>query len=90
MNLSWRTNAFSRQAVVLLTMSQCFLVSPRHRSQLSHLSRLPSFQRATKVLTEASLAGRIDKLRGLKENVIMGRLVPAGTGLVATASSHPW
>ena len=40
-----------------------------------------SFQETTKVLTEASLAGRIDKLRGLKENVIMGRLVPAGTGL---------
>jgi DNA-directed RNA polymerase subunit beta' len=33
------------------------------------------------VLTEASLAGKIDYLRGLKENVIMGRLIPAGTGL---------
>ncbi len=41
-----------------------------------------SFQETTKVLTEASIAGRVDYLRGLKENVIMGRLVPAGTGLV--------
>ena len=40
-----------------------------------------SFQETTKVLTEASISGRIDYLRGLKENVIMGRLIPAGTGL---------
>jgi DNA-directed RNA polymerase subunit beta' len=40
-----------------------------------------SFQETTKVLTEASLAGRIDYLKGLKENVILGRLIPAGTGL---------
>jgi DNA-directed RNA polymerase subunit beta' len=40
-----------------------------------------SFQETTRVLTEASLAGKIDYLRGLKENVIMGRLIPAGTGL---------
>ena len=38
-----------------------------------------SFQETTKVLTEASLAGRIDRLRGLKENVILGHLIPAGT-----------
>jgi DNA-directed RNA polymerase subunit beta' len=42
-----------------------------------------SFQETTKVLTEACIAGRIDHLRGLKENVIMGRLIPAGTGLPA-------
>jgi DNA-directed RNA polymerase subunit beta' len=40
-----------------------------------------SFQETTKVLTEASISGRVDLLRGLKENVIMGRLIPAGTGL---------
>ena len=40
-----------------------------------------SFQETTKVLTEASLNGKVDQLLGLKENVIMGRLVPAGTGL---------
>ncbi len=40
-----------------------------------------SFQETTRVLTEASLSGKTDYLRGLKENVIMGRLIPAGTGL---------
>ncbi|HYS06676.1 MAG TPA: DNA-directed RNA polymerase subunit beta', partial [Candidatus Dormibacteraeota bacterium] len=40
-----------------------------------------SFQETTRVLTEAAIAGRIDYLRGLKENVIMGRLIPAGTGM---------
>jgi len=39
-----------------------------------------SFQETTKVLTEASLMGKEDQLRGLKENVIVGRLIPAGTG----------
>ncbi|KAF5036701.1 DNA-directed RNA polymerase subunit beta' [anaerobic digester metagenome] len=39
-----------------------------------------SFQETTKVLTEASLRGKMDYLRGLKENVIVGRLIPAGTG----------
>ena len=40
-----------------------------------------SFQETTKVLSDASVAGKIDTLKGLKENVIMGRLIPAGTGL---------
>ncbi|MDL2226189.1 DNA-directed RNA polymerase subunit beta' [Deltaproteobacteria bacterium OttesenSCG-928-M10] len=40
-----------------------------------------SFQETTKVLTEAAVAGKTDQLAGLKENVIMGRLIPAGTGL---------
>jgi DNA-directed RNA polymerase subunit beta' len=40
-----------------------------------------SFQETTKVLTQATLSGKKDVLRGLKENVIMGRLIPAGTGL---------
>ncbi len=40
-----------------------------------------SFQETTRVLTEAAASGRVDMLRGLKENVIMGRLIPAGTGL---------
>jgi len=40
-----------------------------------------SFQETTKVLTEAAIRGRVDYLRGLKENVVMGRLIPAGTGV---------
>ena len=40
-----------------------------------------SFQETTRVLTEAAILGKRDELRGLKENVIVGRLIPAGTGL---------
>lgn len=40
-----------------------------------------SFQDTTRVLTESAVAGKVDKLQGLKENVIVGRLIPAGTGL---------
>jgi len=40
-----------------------------------------SFQETTRVLTEASISGKVDYLRGLKENVIVGRLIPAGTGM---------
>ncbi len=42
-----------------------------------------SFQETTKVLTEAAIRGKIDRLHGLKENVIIGKLIPAGTGLQA-------
>jgi DNA-directed RNA polymerase subunit beta' len=41
-----------------------------------------SFQETTRVLTEAAVNGKIDELEGLKENVIVGRLIPAGTGSV--------
>ena len=53
------------------------------RASLSTKSWLSaaSFQETTKVLTDASCEGKIDGLSGLKENVIMGRLIPAGTGL---------
>jgi DNA-directed RNA polymerase subunit beta' len=40
-----------------------------------------SFQETTKVLSEASIAGKVDHLKGLKENVIMGRIIPSGTGM---------
>src|SRR4029079_15155169 len=42
-----------------------------------------SFQETTKVLTEAAIAGKVDRLLGLKENVIIGKLIPAGSGLEA-------
>jgi DNA-directed RNA polymerase subunit beta' len=42
-----------------------------------------SFQETTRVLTEAAMKGSVDQLRGCKENVIMGRLIPAGTGFAA-------
>ena len=48
-----------------------------------------SFQETTKVLTEAAINGKVDLLLGLKENVIMGRLIPAGTGLRALGQLEP-
>ena len=47
-----------------------------------------SFQETTKVLTQAAIEGKVDPLRGLKENVIMGRLIPAGTGLSSYRNLH--
>ena len=43
-----------------------------------------SFQETTRVLTDSAVQGRVDSLRGLKENIIVGRLIPAGTGLMAS------
>ena len=43
-----------------------------------------SFQETTKVLTDAATLGKVDNLNGLKENVIVGRLIPAGTGKMTT------
>src|SRR5688572_6687800 len=56
--------------------------SGTHRGSLSTDSFISatSFQETTRVLTEASISGKVDHLRGLKENVTMGRLIPAGTG----------
>ncbi len=47
-----------------------------------------SFQETTRVLTEAAISGRVDYLRGLKENVIVGRLIPAGTGMAPYHDFH--
>jgi len=49
-----------------------------------------SFQETTKVLTQAAVAGKVDYLKGLKENVIMGRLIPAGTGLPKYKQLELW
>ncbi len=49
-----------------------------------------SFQETTKVLTQAAVAGKVDYLKGLKENVIMGRLIPAGTGLPKYRNRELW
>jgi DNA-directed RNA polymerase subunit beta' len=50
--------------------------------QTSSFISAASFQETTRVLTEAAVSGRVDRLMGLKENVIVGRLIPAGTGSV--------
>ena len=49
-----------------------------------------SFQETTKVLTQAAVAGKVDYLKGLKENVIMGRLIPAGTGVPKYRDLELW
>jgi len=41
-----------------------------------------SFQETTKVLTDAAISGKVDKLYGVRENVVMGKIIPAGTGIV--------
>jgi len=48
-----------------------------------------SFQETTRVITEAALAGKVDWLNGLKENVILGRLLPAGTGMAVRNAPKP-
>ena len=48
-----------------------------------------SFQETTRVLTEAAIRGKIDRLEGLKENIIIGGLIPAGTGLVESVEVEP-
>ena len=48
-----------------------------------------SFQETTKVLTEAAIKGKVDRLVGLKENVIIGKLIPAGSGLLAYRDFQP-
>jgi DNA-directed RNA polymerase subunit beta' len=47
-----------------------------------------SFQETTRVLTEAAINGHIDELRGLKENVIMGKITPAGTGMTTYRNTY--
>ncbi len=47
-----------------------------------------SFQETTRVLTEAAIKGKVDELVGLKENVIIGKLIPAGTGLAKYKSTQ--
>jgi DNA-directed RNA polymerase subunit beta' len=69
-------NAFAMAEPLLLGITKASL------STDSFISA-SSFQETTKVLTEAAISGKVDDLRGLKENVIMGRLIPAGTGLSA-------
>ena len=47
-----------------------------------------SFQDTTRVLTEAAVSGKVDELKGLKENIIVGRLIPVGTGSIVNRLKH--
>jgi DNA-directed RNA polymerase subunit beta' len=74
---AWEKPESARASVQLLGITKAAVQSESFISAAS-------FQETTKVLTEAALAGKVDNLVGLKENVILGHLVPAGTGF----SSH--
>ena len=57
------------------------LATPKASLATESFLSAASFQETTKVLTDAALEGKVDHLRGLKENVIIGKLIPAATGL---------
>jgi len=71
-------NAGERPATAVPVLQGITKASLQTRSFIS----AASFQETTRVLTEAAVSGRRDRLIGLKENVIVGRLIPAGTGSV--------
>lgn len=71
-------NAGERPAVAMPVLQGITKASLQTQSFIS----AASFQETTRVLTEAATAGKVDRLNGLKENVIVGRLIPAGTGSV--------
>ena len=68
----------------LVTAEPVLLGITKASLQTSSFISAASFQETTKVLTDAATVGKIDNLAGLKENVIVGRLIPAGTGKVTT------
>jgi DNA-directed RNA polymerase subunit beta'' (EC 2.7.7.6) len=69
------------------TSSQVLQGITRAALQTNSFMSAASFQETTKVLNEAAIFGKVDTLEGLKENVICGHLIPAGTGL---RSSTDW
>lgn len=66
---------------VAATSSQVLQGITRAALQTNSFMSAASFQETTKVLNDAAINGKVDKLDGLKENVICGHLIPAGTGL---------
>ena len=64
----------------LATAERILLGITKASLQTNSFISAASFQETTRVLTDAAIKGKVDKLEGLKENVIVGRLVPAGTG----------
>ena len=65
---------------ILATAERVLLGITKASLQTNSFISAASFQETTRVLTDAAIKGKVDKLEGLKENVIVGRLVPAGTG----------
>ena len=74
--------ARDREAEACQGRRRCCRASPRPACRPQSFISAASFQETTRVLTEAAVSGKVDTLQGLKENVIVGRLIPAGTGAV--------
>ena len=72
---------FIRRKKEIVSFERVLLVLQKLHLQTNSFISAASFQETTRVLTDASIKGKVDNLEGLKENVIVGRLVPAGTGL---------
>ena len=64
----------------LQLVKECLMGITKASLQTESFISAASFQETTRVLTDAAIKGKVDPLNGLKENVIVGRLVPAGTG----------
>ena len=77
---SRRTSASRRQGKLPATLEPVLLGITKASLATESFISAASFQETTRVLTEAAVRGMKDDLRGLKENVIVGRLIPAGTG----------
>ena len=73
--------AIDAREAVPATSSQVLQGITRASLQTNSFMSAASFQETTKVLNEAAVSGKVDILGGLKENVIVGHLIPAGTGL---------
>jgi DNA-directed RNA polymerase subunit beta' len=77
----WRTSASSKPAVKPAEGEPILLGITKASVETESFISAASFQETTRVLTDAATLGKIDHLEGFKENVIMGHLIPAGTGL---------
>jgi DNA-directed RNA polymerase subunit beta' len=74
-------DALRKEGKLPVTFSNLLLGITKASLSTDSFISAASFQETTRVLTEAAIMGKRDELRGLKENVIVGRLIPAGTGL---------
>ena len=72
-----------------LQEDQSYLVLQKHHLETDSFLSAASFQETTRVLTDAAIKGKRDELLGLKENVIIGKLVPAGTGMLRYRKASP-
>ncbi len=68
---------------MLQWLNHCLWVLPQASLGTESFISAASFQETTRILAEAAISGQVDHLYGLKENVIVGKLIPAGTGIAS-------